>query len=134
MAGKYTCKARNPEDPEGEWVEVFFPSDFVLGLYKHVPVQFENLRAAKFVLENAECIFWGLREYNPGGWCYSGRPGQWYIRERITAPFPKHLVFAVYMNARRHVYECRAERAEEDNSSYPIDWRNRFGGLTWSIS
>jgi hypothetical protein len=82
-------------------------------------------------LDNTERIFYGVRVFNQGGWCYTGRPGEWYIKEGIVVPFPKDKIFAVYVNPRMRVYECRAERAADDDPLAPIDWLTRYGGLTW---
>jgi len=75
--------------PEGPKIDAIFPAGYTLRLFTTSPVDFENLRAAKCVLENVERIFFGVREFNEGGWCYTGRPSASYIRERIEVPFPK---------------------------------------------
>ena len=131
MAADYACKTRNPEDPEGDRIDVIFPAELTQRFYKFTPVRYWNLTAAKAVLDDVKRIFWGIREFNPGGWCFTGRPEVWYIRQDVTATFPEHLVFAVYLNPRNRVYECRAERASDDDQYSPIDWRDRFGGLKW---
>jgi hypothetical protein len=48
-----------------------------------------------------------------------------------VVPFPHDKVFAVYINSRMQVYECRAEFIAEDDPLAPIDWQTRFRGLTW---
>ena len=131
MAADYTCRTRDPENPVEGVIEAVFPGRFTLGLYKHDPVGYENLRAAKYVLENIERIFRGLRQYNRGGWCYTGRPQSWYIREDVTAPFPDSLVFAVYINPRLRVFEARAEVAEREDPMSPLNWSDRYEGLVW---
>ncbi|GMV96752.1 MAG: hypothetical protein AMXMBFR83_11120 [Phycisphaerae bacterium] len=131
MAADYLCKTRDPTNPDGPRVEAVFSAEYTLKLYKYAPVAYENLRAAKYVLENVERIFFGVREYNEGGWCFTGRPEEWYIRENTTAPFPRNLVFAVYLNPNLRVYECRAEYADPDDGMCPRNWRDRYRGLTW---
>jgi hypothetical protein len=131
MSADYACLAIDPNDPDGPRIEVVFPARYTLGLYKHAPVDFENLRAAKYVLENTARLFYGVREFSEGGWCYTGRPQAWYIKERIEAPFPRTLVFAVYVNERMRVFECRAEVAAEDDPMSPKGWRTRYRGLIW---
>ena len=131
MVDDYVCKAIDPTDPEGPRIDVIFPGAYTLGLFKHCPVDYENLRAAKYVLENAERIFFGVREFNEGGWCYTGHPITWYIRERIEVPFPKDKLFAVYVNPRMRVFECRAEFVAADDPLCPVNWRTRYRGLTW---
>lgn len=131
MAADYKWHGIDPENPEGPPIEIVFPAGYTLSLYKYWRVDYENLRAAKYVLENTERIFFGVRIFNQGGWCYTGRPEEWYIREQIVVPFPKDKVFAVYINPRMRVYECRAERIANDDPLAPIDWRTRYRGLTW---
>ncbi len=73
--------------------------------------------------------------FNQGGWCYTGRPAECYIREAVIVPFPKDRVFAVYLNPNLQVYECRAEYSAGDDPLCPVDWQERYRGLTWkSIS
>ncbi len=135
LAADYPCKTIDPSNPTGPKVDAIFPGDYTLRLFKYSPVDYENLRAAKYVLENTERVFFGVREFNEGGWCYTGRPVQWYIRERIVVPFPKDKVFAVYLNPNMRVYECRAEYAAPDDPLCPVNWQTRYRGLTWkSIS
>ena len=131
MAADYVCQAIDPQNPNGPRIDVIFPAGYTLGLYKHSSVDFENLRAARCVLENTDRIFFGVREFNEGGWCYTGRPQMWFIRERIEVPFPKDRVFAVYVNPLMRVYECRAEFVADDDLLCPINWRTRYRGLTW---
>ena len=131
MAADYVCKTRNPLDPEGELVDAIFPADLTLKWYKKAPVRYWNLIAAKFVLDNVQRIFRGIREFNAGGWCYTARPDDWYIRVDVVAPFPKDKVFAVYVNPRMRVFECRAEYIADDDDMCPKGWRDRYGGLIW---
>ena len=131
MSADFPCKTIDPNNPTGPKVDAIFPGGLTSRYYKNSPVRFENLRAAKYVLENTERIFYGVREFNKGGWCYTGRPAEWYIRERVVVPFPKELVFAVYLNPRMQVYGCRAEYAADDDPLSPINWQQRYRGLTW---
>ena len=131
MAADYFCKTRDPENPVDNFVEAIFPADLTSRWHKYSPVRFKNLWAAKHVLENVERIFRGVREFNQGGWCYTGRPATWYIRENVQAPFPETLVFVVYLNPRLHVYEARAEEIATDDPISPKDWAQRYEGLVW---
>ncbi len=131
MTADFRCKTINPEDPDGPEIDAIFPAGYTARLFKYWPVDFENLRAAKFVLENAKRIFFGVRDFSKGGWCYTGRLTEWYIKERIEVPFPLDKVFAVYMNPRMHVYECRAEYADNEDPLCPVGWQTRYRGLTW---
>ena len=131
MTADYRCKTRNPEDPDGPLVDVFFPGDLTSRLYKYASVRYQNLIAAKAILENTRRIFRGVREYNQGGWCYTGQPQSWFIREDVEVPFPPDKVFAVYVNPQMRVYECRAEFCADDDELCPVDWRDRYGALIW---
>ena len=131
LTSDFLFKAIDPANPNGPKVDVTFPGDLTLRLYKYSSVRYENLRAAKYVLENTERIFFGVREFSKGGWCYTGRPVEWYIRENIVAPFPEHMVFAVYLNPNMRVYECRAEHAADDDPLSPVDWQKRYRGRAW---
>ncbi len=52
MARDFTCETLDPRHPKGPRVEVTFPGEYTIHLYKNSPVDFENLRAAKHVLED----------------------------------------------------------------------------------
>src|SRR5438132_894982 len=100
MAKDFFTKIINPDDPKGPRVDAVIPYRLILTYYKYYPVRYENFRAARHVLENPERIFTGIRQFNEGGWCFTGRPQRWYINETTNVPFPSHLVFAVYLNPR----------------------------------
>lgn len=131
MAADFACQTIDPKNPTGPKVDAIFPGDLTERYFKYSPVRYMNLIAAKFVLEHAERIYFGVREFNEGGWCYTARPEQWCIRERVEAPFPKDKVFAVYLNPNMRVYECRAEYVADDDPFAPEDWQERYRGLTW---
>lgn len=131
MADNFACKTLDPNNPAGAKVDAVFPGFYTTRLYKFSPVAYENLRAAKHVLDYPERIFFGVREFNEGGWCYTGRPTHWFVKERTIVPFPDGRVFAVYLNPQMHVYECRAEYAANDDPLSPVDWQERYRGLAW---
>lgn len=125
---------RNPEDPEGTKVQATLPAYLATKAYKDDPIQFANLVAAKHVVENPVRIFYGVRQYNQGGWCYTGRPAQWDIREGVTVPFPPNLIYAVYLNPRLTIYAWTAHKVAGDDALSPEDWQNRYEGLTWKAT
>lgn len=131
MADNFKLAARNPEDPDGQLVDIIIPGSYYERLYKISSVKYENLRAAKYVLENTAAIFAGVREFDDGGWCYVGKPPDWFIKPNIEVPFPDDRVFAVYINPNLRIYEHRAEYASEDDCRFPKDWKNRYQGLIW---
>jgi len=131
VAADFACKTIDPGNPAGPMTDAIFPGTYTLRLYKNSPVDYENLRAPKYVLEDPKRIFFGVRVFNQGGWCYTGHPAEWCIRERIIVPFSKDRVFAVYVNPNMRVYECRAEYADPQDPACPIQWQQRYRGLTW---
>lgn len=131
MVADYACKTIDPNDPDGPKVDAIFPGDLTLRYYKYSPVRYQNLIAAKFVLEHTQRVFFGVREYNEGGWCYTATPAEWYVKPDRIEAFPQTLVFAVYLNPNMRVYECRAEEAAHDDPQSPINWQSRYRGLVW---
>lgn len=131
MSRDFEFEVRDPRAPTKDTVKVVIPGDLIEYCYRHAPTQYENFRAAKFVLENPQRIFAGVRMVNEGGWCYVGRPSEWYVRENVVAPFPDGHVFAAYINPRFCLYEFRAEKAAEDDFNSPMDWAERYGALVW---
>jgi len=131
----YSMQIINPRDPDGPKIEAVIPHRLILNYYKYHPVRYENFRAVKHVLENPKRIFCGVRRFNEGGWCFTGRPTMWHIREDVQETFPAELIFAVFLNPRFYVFEARAERIAVDDNYSPDDWRDRFTTLIWkSIS
>ena len=130
----YFLNIIDPHDPKGPTIQAEIPHSVYSRLYKYYPVRYENLRAAKYVLENPKRIFSGVRQFNEGGWCFTGKPRMWYIKEDVQAPFPNELVFAVYLNANFRLYEARAEPSDRDDPLCPDDWQNRYGGLIWKTT
>ena len=121
-------------DPCGSGSEplvVKLSCEFVTKLYKYHYVDFLNLEAAKEVLLSPRAVFLGVRDYEVGGYCYVGRPGKWYIKERCLVPFPNDKVFAVYLNPTLWLYELQAEKTEGAGSDMPLGWRDRYEELLW---
>jgi hypothetical protein len=131
MPQNFLIKIVNPEDVTGPKINAVMSHRFYLHLYRFSPVKYENLVAAKYVLENPLRIFSGVRQFNEGGWCFTGRPKSWMIKEGVRAPFPDELVFAVYLNAAFNLYEARGELCAEDDESCPKDWQERYKALVW---
>lgn len=132
-ADDYKCLTIDPLNPSGDKSYAIIPGSWYIELYKHSPVEYENLRCVKVVLEDPQRIFYGPREYNEGGWCMTGRPLEWHVKSDVVRPFPPDLVFAVYLNPHMRVYEARAEFAADDDRLAPIDWMNRYKGrIAWS--
>jgi hypothetical protein len=131
MSKNYVQQIIDPKNPNGPKIEATIPASLILNYYKFHPVRYENLVAAKFVLENPKRIFSGIRQFNEGGWCFTGKPKSWKVKEQVTAAFPDKFVFAVYLNSRFVLYECRAEIADNNDDCCPEDWENRYGALVW---
>ena len=132
MPTNFSIQIIDPNIIGGPKIEAIIPHGLILNCYKFFPVKYENFRAAKFVLENPQRIFARIREYNDGGWCFTGRPKTWHIKENVEVPFPDKYIFAVFLNSKFVVYEFRAEKVADDDEFCPIDWRNRFGALIWT--
>ncbi len=127
----HVCYTLDPDNPTGPKIGVEIPADLYLRYYKYSPIQYENLRAVKYVLDHPQRIFWGIREFNEGGWCYVGIPEEWHVRQDVIAPFPKNKVFAVYINPLRRLFEYGAEPADPEDPMSPIGWKDRYRGLKW---
>lgn len=135
MSRWITYPTLDPLDPcSGNKTEVRFPEDFLQRLNKYRPVDYYNLRTAAKVLDEPTRIFYGTREFREGGWCYVGKPEQWWVRERTNCPFPKHLVFAVYLDDSLFVYAFRAEKADPNDELNPEKWEERYQTLIWKKS
>ena len=77
MAKDWCTGTINPNDPDGQRISVTIPAQVIENYYTFHPVRFENLRCAKCVLEKPLRIFAGIRQWNEGGWCFTGRPESW---------------------------------------------------------
>lgn len=121
----------DPRDPAGPQARAIIPYNLVLRLYKINPVAYENLTCAKDVLENPRRIFEGTREHQTGGWCFVGGPGEWHIRQDVIVPFPRNLVFAVYLNPSMVVYDWRAEKQDPDDPLSPLGFGERYRRRIW---
>lgn len=131
--GFITVPARHPENPDDDdtTIDALIPKELVHGYWKTNPGKVYRLEAAKEVLEAPARIYQGVREFNEGGWCYVGRPHQYAMKPDIWVPVPEHLVFAVYLNPHYHVYEWRCEKTAKGDRFAPIDWQDRYGGVSW---
>lgn len=130
----FTTQAVDPENPGGPLTEVVIPVDLCTKWYKESSVDFYNLETAKAVLERPERIFSRPRFYEEGGFCYVGRPREWYVRPACKVPLPRNTVFAVYVNPNGRLYEVRLERADADDPACPVDWKRRYGDLLWKAT
>lgn len=100
--------------------------------FKTEPIKYWNLIPAKQVLETPLLIFEGVRQFNEGGWCYVGRPTEYYLREQVTvSPLEPERVFTVYLNPRMMVYEWRLESADRSGIAFPKDHFTRYDRLAW---
>lgn len=127
----YECDAIDPNNPSGAKIKIVIPHPVYLRYYKYSSVRYANLRCVKWVLENTERIFTGLRLFNRGGWCYTGKPEKWCVREGVEAPFPDNKVFSVYVEPNFHFFESRSDPADANDPMSPVGWQDRFEGLIW---
>src|SRR5690242_11197306 len=131
MPQNFCIDVLDPNDPMGPKVQAIIPHRLILNYYKYHPVRYENFRAVQHVLENPKRVFSGVRQFNEGGWCFTGQPASWYTQPEVPAAFPDNLVFAVYLNSRMFVYEARAEYSASDDRFCPQGWQNRYAALVW---
>ena len=127
----YEQETLDPDNPTGPKVKVIITHSIYDRVHKYNPVQYENLRAAKEVLENPKRIFWGIREHNEGGWCYVGKPTELYIKQNTVIDFPSDKVFAVYINQRLVVFDWCVEYADDKDGMSPKGWEERYRSLKW---
>lgn len=121
----------SPNNPTGPKINVFLPRSICDRAYKYDSVKYENLRAVEEVLSNPQRIFWGTREHSEGGWCYTGKPKKFYIRENEVIDFPNNMVFAVYITDRYEVFDWILEHVDEEDNLSPKDYKERYRGLKW---
>ena len=97
--------------------------------------KFQNLVTAVETLRVPEAIFRGLRwcedDTDQKWWCFVARPR--FLRRETGEPypFPPNKVYVACMNASLELFEWRREDADVEDPSLPLDWRKRFGGMTW---
>ena len=122
----------DPLEPcSGNTTKAKFHRGFLEHLSKNKPVDFFNLRTAIGVLDAPNRIFYGLRDLNDGGWCYVGKPKEWWIRETVIVPFPANMVFAIYLRDDIVVYNIRAEYADPIDTLSPLNWGERYEKVIW---
>ncbi len=131
----YTYTTIDPLDPySGSKAEVRFPGDLLDFYSKMRPVDFANILTAKKVLDDPKRIFYGTRVLSEGGWCYIGKPDEWYIREGVVVPFSSDKVFAVYCRDDLIVYTFKAEYADTKDPLSPKNWEERYGKVIWKAN
>lgn len=127
----YEQETLDPTDPTGPKIKVIIPYPVFLRAYKYNSVKYENIRGVKEVLENPKRIFWGVREYSEGGWCYVGRPTKLFLTENKVVDFPKNKVFAVYINDRFAIFDWILEYVDDKDMLNPKDCEKRYRSLVW---
>ncbi|OHB77286.1 MAG: hypothetical protein A2Z25_10540 [Planctomycetes bacterium RBG_16_55_9] len=127
----YNQETIDPTNPNGPRIEAIIPYYIYSRAYKYDSVKYENLRAVKEVLENPKRIFWGIRAYSEGGWCYVGKPTELYIKENEKTDFPPNMVFAVYLTEKYEVFDWISEYMDEEDNLSPKNWRERYRSLVW---
>ena len=127
----YCQKTLDPRNPSGPKIEVVVPHYIYARAYKYNSVKYENIRAVKEVLESPKRIFWGIRVFSEGGWCYVGKPTTLFIKENEVVDFPEDKVFAVYINDRFEVFDWILEYVDDKDKLNPKDWEKRYRSLIW---
>lgn len=90
-----------------------------------------DIASAGLVLREPLIIFENLkREGFEHGLCYAGKPT--IYGQQWESPTPRGLIFTVYINCDRIVYEWRLEEEDVKHSGRPADWKRRFGAIKWT--
>lgn len=102
------------------------------------PNDFLNLATAHEVLNYPNRVFTGLNRLHSDSskrLCVVGKPKYWNVGKKIgdTAPFPQNLVYLVFLNERKSIFEFRAEEADTEDTLSPVGWKDRFGELIWKM-
>lgn len=133
MTNAYSFRITWPID--GKDVEIRIEPNYYKHLLIYWPNDFKNLEIAYEVLQNPNRIFSGLkRPYSNSSnkLCIVGKPRYWYVgKESIYIPFPTNLVYLVFLNERKSLYEFRAEKSDIGDPLSPENWENRFRELIW---
>lgn len=128
----YPFQIVGPSGPDGERQNARIPDDLVLYHYKHNPAKYENFRGVEYVLNNPNRIFSGiLREFTQDGYCYVGKPANWWVSEKRSVAFRDDFVFVVYLTDTFWVQNFRAEFADSEDPLSPEGWRDRYRRLNW---
>ena len=131
MANSHTFKIRWPVDDNE--IEIRVEYDYYKYLQIYWPDDFMNLITAYEVLQNPNRIFADLRRPHSNSsnkLCIVGKPHVWYVGETPVS-FPKDLVYLVFLNERKSLYEFRAEKSDIEDTLSPERWKIRFGKLIW---
>ena len=131
MTADFSFKIMDPAAPLGPKADCTIPGYLTERHYKCNPTKFNNLLMARTVLDAPLLVFEGVREFNEGGWCFVGRPGQYYLREDVMVPLSDGRVFAVYLNPQLILYEWRLEYAQAPATPFPRGHADRYRRLAW---
>ncbi|MCX5674736.1 MAG: hypothetical protein NTX87_06985 [Planctomycetota bacterium] len=127
--------ALNPHEQTGATWSVLLPIGLVRHWLKESEVDYQNLKhLVPEILRKPVAVFGGVRVYEQGGYCYLGKPADWYIRPNCLVPFPKERIFAVYVNPMCRLYEIQAEKVEPPSLYRPKGWKDRYEALLWSTT
>jgi hypothetical protein len=101
-------------------------------LCKHGPERrLYDIASAGEVLREPLVIFENLRrEGFEKGLCYSGKPK--IFGQQWEMPTENGMIFAVYINCDKIVYEWRLEKEDVKYSGHPAEWKRRFGTKIWT--
>ena len=133
MANAHTFTIRWPVDDSE--IEIRIELAYWERLLKHLPTDFRNLETVCEVLRNPNRIFRDLNRPlsdSSNRVCVAGKPQLWYVGKRgSSVPFPRTLVYVVFLSERNSVFEFRSEKADRKDPLSPIGWETRFGRVIW---
>ena len=125
---------RNPKDLDGPQVQAVLPGWLVLKTYKYQEARYHNFRVVMEVLKDPDHIYSGIRNHNDHFWCFSRKPEHWYNKDGHRIPFPKELVYTVYLNDRYEIFDFFPRDALSKDSTYCKDHEQTFGAVIWTAN
>ncbi len=124
----------DPEKLDGTLRKYYLSVRDLQRCYKHARLKALNIAAALHVLRDPIRINRGIRPKSRRKWgyCYVGRPDQWYVTDGVLAPLPPFLLYCAFVDNQDVLYEWRAERAEDASKGLLQDRGVRFEEEIWT--
>lgn len=120
----------NAIDPaDGLPWDLYFSLKFIADRTKYRPASEEKIIrcCVTHSLAKAESIFQGLRDGQYGdGFCYVGFPTSTFTQNGIEIPAVDGMVFLVFVNDARTIFDWGWEPVDKSNPNFPNDFVGRF--------
>lgn len=99
--------------------------------------KYYGMRLVPEVLLKPTAVFQGLNrpEYSDG-YCYAGRPAEWWIDSKVKAPAPPDAVMLVFIKREFGlvVLDWEWRRADATNKGSPANWQKDFERMIWQTN